>query len=91
MYFIKGFNCVCIAKELGISSAYVTKVLKGHPNYEKEKRKRSKINYKNYLERKKTRRKLKAQILKGREDYELDHIRHLQWQHAIEMSKKYLV
>lgn len=91
MYFIKGFNCVCIAKELGISPAYVTKVLKRYPNYEKEKRKRSKIKYKNYLERKKTKRKLKAQVLKGGEDYELKHLRYLQWQHAIEMSKRYLV
>lgn len=91
MYFKKRFNCICIAKELGISPAYVTKVLKGHPNYEKEKEKRSRLRHKKYYERKKTNRKLKAQVLKGREDYELDHIRHLQWQHAIEMSKRYLV
>ena len=91
MYFKNGVNCVCIAKELGISSAYVTKTLKEHPNYEKEKEKRSRLKQKKYLERKKTNRKLKTQILKGREDYELEYLRHLQWQHAVEMSKRYLV
>lgn len=29
--------------------------------------------------------------LKVKEDYELEYLRHLQWQHAIEMSKRYLV
>ena len=91
LYFKKRFNCVCIAKELGISSVYVTKVLKGHPNYEKEKEKRSRLKHKKYLERRKTNRKLKTQILKGREDYELECLRHLQWQHVVEMSKRYLV
>ena len=91
MYFKNGVNCVCIAKELGISPTYVSKVLKGHLNYEKEKEKRSNIRHKNYLERKKTNRKLKAQVLKGREDYELEYLRHLQWQHAVEMSKRYLI
>lgn len=52
---------------------------------------RSEIRYKDYLERKKTNRKLRAEILKGKEDYELEYLRHLQWQHAIEMSKRYLV
>ena len=37
LYFERNFNCVCIAKELGISPQYVSKVLKGHPNYKKEK------------------------------------------------------
>ena len=46
---------------------------------------------KNYLERKKTNRKLRAAILKERKDYELEYLRHLQWQHSIEMSKRYLV
>ncbi|MCI9366414.1 MAG: hypothetical protein HFJ54_07935 [Clostridia bacterium] len=90
MYFEKNFNCVCIAKELGISPQYISKVLKGHPNYKKEKIIRSEIKYKNYLERKKTNRKLRTEILKGEEDYELEYLRHLQWQHSIEMSKRYL-
>ena len=80
-----------IAKELGVSPQYVSKILKGHPNYKIEKEIRSKIRYKNYLERKKTNRQLRTKILKEKEDYELEYLRHLQWQHAIEMSKKYLV
>lgn len=91
LYFERKFNCVCIAKELGISPQYVSKVLKGHPNYKKEKEIRSEIKYKNYLERKKTNRKLRAEILKEKENYELEYLRHLQWQHSIEMSKRYLV
>ena len=91
MYFEKKFNCVCISKELGVSPQYVSKVLKGHPDYENEKQIRSEIKYKNYLKRKKTNRKLRTRILKAQEDYELEYIRHLQYQHAIEMSKRYLV
>ena len=91
LYFGRNLNCVCIAKELGISPQYVSKVLKGHPNYKKEKEIRSEIKHKNYLERKKTNRKLRAEILKEKEDYELEYLRHLQWQHSIEMSKRYLV
>ena len=91
LYFERNFNCVCIAKELGVSPQYVSKVLKGHPNYEKEKKIRSEIKYKKYLERKKTNRKLRTENLKVKEDYELEYLRHLQWQHAIEMSKRYLV
>ena len=89
LYFEGNLNCVCIAKELGVSPQYIWKVLKGHPNYKKEIR--SKIKHKNYLERKSTNRKLRTKILKEKEDYELEYLRHLQWQHAIEMSKKYLV
>lgn len=91
LYFERKFNCVCIAKELGVSPQYVSKVLKGHHNYKKEKEIRSDTKHKNYLERKKTNRKLRTERLKGKEDYELEYLRHLQWQHAIEMSKKYLV
>ena len=57
----------------------------------KEKEIRSEIKHKNYLERKKTNRKLRTEILKEKENYELEYLRHLQWQHSIEMSKKYLV
>jgi len=74
LHFDRSFNCVCIAKELGISSQYVSKVLKGHPNYEKEKEKRSKVRYREYLDRKKTNRKLRAEVLKGKEDYELEYL-----------------
>lgn len=91
LYFERKFNCVCIANELGISPQYVSKVLKGHPNYKEEKEIRSKIKHKNYLEREKTNRKLRAEILKEKENYELEYLRHLQWQHSIEMSKRYLV
>lgn len=91
LYFEENFNCVCIANELGISPQYVSKILKGHPKYKKEKKIRSEIKHKNYLERKKTNRKLKIKILKEKEDYELEYLRHLQYQHSIEMSKKYLV
>ena len=35
--------------------------------------------------------KKKAQSDKEKEDYELEYLRHLQWQHSIEMSKRYLV
>lgn len=91
LYFEKKFNCVCIAREIGVSDQYVCKVLKEHPEYKKEKQIRSEIKHKNYLERKKTNRKLRAAILKEREDYELEYLRHLQWQHSIEMSKRYLV
>lgn len=91
MYFEEKFNCICIAKELGVSPQYITKVLKGHPNYEKEKKIRSEIKHKDYLERKKTNRQLRAENLKGKQDYELEYLRHLQWQHSIEMSKRYLV
>lgn len=87
LYFEGNLNCVCIAKELGVSPQYVSKVLKGYPNYKKEKEIRSEIKHKNYLERKKTNRKLRTKILKEKEDYELKYLRHLQWQHAIEMSK----
>ena len=90
LYFDRSFNCVCIAKELGVSPQYVSKVLKGHPNYEKEKEKRSEVRYRDYLDRKKTNRKLRAEVLKGKEDYELEYLRHLQWQHSIEMSRRYL-
>ena len=88
--FKRKFNCVCIANELGVSPQYVLKVLKGHPKYEQEKEIRSKIKYQDHLERKKTNRKLRTENLKGKEDYELEYLRHLQWQHSIEMSKKYL-
>ena len=91
LYSEENFNCVCIAKELGVSPQYVSKVLKGHPNYKKEKEIRSETKHKNYLERKKTNRKLRTKILKEKEDYELEYLRHLQYQHSIEMSKKYLV
>ena len=90
LYFERKFNCVCIANELGVSPQYVSKVLKRHPKYEEEKEIRSKIKYQDYLERKKTNRKLRTENLKGKEDYELEYLRHLQWQHSIEMSKKYL-
>ncbi len=62
LYFERNFNCVCIEKELGVSRQYVSKVLKGHPNYKKEKEIRSEIKHKNYLERKKKNRKLRAEI-----------------------------
>ena len=88
--FKRKFNCVCIANELGVSPQYVSKVLKGHPKYEQEKEIRSKIKYQDHFERKKTNRKLRTENLKGKEDYELEYLRHLQWQHSIEMSKKYL-
>ena len=91
LYFERNFNCVCIAKELGVSPQYVSKVLKGHPNYKKEKEIRSEIKHKNYLERKKTNRKLRTEILKEKENGKLEYLRHLQWQHSIEMSKRYLV
>lgn len=91
MYFEKEFNCASIVEELGISPQYVSKVLKGHPKYEKEKQIRSEIKYKNYLKRKKKNRQLRAEILKAKENYELEYLRHLQFQHSIEMSKKYLV
>lgn len=84
-------NIFLTPRELGVSPQYVSKVLKGHPNYKKEKEIRSEIKHKNYLERKKTTRELRTKILKEKEDYELEYLRHLQWQHAIEMSKKYLV
>lgn len=90
MYFEEGFNGVCIAKELGVSPAYVSKVLKGHPNYEREKEIRSRIRYEEYLERKKNNRKLKQEEMKGSKDYALEYLRHLQWQHSIEMSRRYL-
>lgn len=54
LYFEKKFNCVCIVKELGVSAQYVSKVLKEHPEYNKEKQIRSEIKHKNYLERKQT-------------------------------------
>ena len=91
LYFEEKFNCICIAKELGISSQYVSKVLRRHPNYENEKQIRSRTRYKNYIQRKKTNRHLRTQILKGKEDFELEYLKHLQWQHSIEMSKRYLV
>ena len=91
LYFEKDFNCVCIAKELGISPQYVSKVLKGHPKYKKEKGIRSEIKHKNYLERKKKNRQLRTEILKAKENYELEYLKHLQFQHSIEMSKKYLI
>lgn len=91
LYFERNLNCVCIAKELGVSPQYVSKVLQGHPNYKKEKEIRSEIKHKDYLERKKTNRKLRTEILKEKEEYELEYLRHLQWQHSIEMSKRYLV
>ena len=91
LYFEGNLNCVCIAKELGVSPQYVSKVLKGYPNYKKEKEIRSEIKHKNYLERKKTTRQLRTKILKEKKDYELEYLRHLEWQHAIEMSKKDLV
>ncbi len=59
LYFEGNLNCVCIAKELGVSPQYVSKVLKGHPNYKKEKEIRSEIKHKNYLERKKDKQKVK--------------------------------
>ena len=73
-----------------MSLQYVSKILNGHPNYKREKKIRSEIKNKNYLERKKTTRQLRAEILKRKEDYEIEYLRHLQWQHAIEMSKRYL-
>ena len=88
--FKRKFNCVCIANELGVSPQYVSKVLKGHPKYEQDNQIRSKIKYQDHFERKKTNRKLRTENLKGKEDYELEYLRHLQWQHSIEMSKKYL-
>lgn len=91
LYFEKEFNCASIAEELGISPQYVSKVLKGHPKYEEEKQIRSKIKHNNYLERKKKNRQLRAEILKAKENYKLEYLKHLQFQHSIEMSKKYLV
>ena len=90
LYFDQNFNCVSIAKILGVRPQYVSKVLKGHPNYEKEKERRSEIRYRDYLDRKKTARQLRAEVLKEKEDYELKYLRHLQWQHSIEMSRRYL-
>ena len=91
LYFEKEFNCASIAEELGISPQYVSKVLKGHPKYAEEKQIRSKLTHNNYLERKKKNRQLRAEILKAKENYELEYLKHLQFQHSIEMSKKYLV
>ena len=48
LYFEKNFNCICIAKELGVSPQYISKVLKGHPSYKKEKEIRSEIRYKGW-------------------------------------------
>ncbi len=67
----------------------MSKILKGHPNYCKEKEIRSEKKYKDYLERKKKARQLTT--VKKSEDYELEYLRHLQFQHSIEMSKRYLV
>ena len=75
---------------LGVSPQYVSKVLKGHHNYEKEKERRSEIRYRDYLDRKKIARQLRAEVLKEKEDYELEYLRYLQWQHSIEMSRRYL-
>lgn len=90
LYFERNFNCVCIAKELGVSPQYISKILKGHPGYNKQKKIRSNVKHKSYLERKKTNRQLRTKELKEKENYELEYLRHLQWQHAIEMSKRYL-
>ena len=68
LYFEKEFNCVCIAKELGISPQYVSKVLKGHPKYEKEKRIKSEIKHKNYLERKKEKQTVKSRNFEGKRE-----------------------
>ena len=67
------------------------KSVKRTPKYEKEKQIKSEIKHKNYLERKKKNRKLRAEILKEKEKNELEYLKHLQFQHSIEMSKKYLV
>ena len=90
MYFEGNLNCVCIAKELGVSPQYVSKVLKEHPNYNKQKKIRSDIKHKSYLERKKKNRQLRTKKVEEKENYELEYLRHLQWQHAIVMSKRYL-
>ncbi len=90
MYFEEGYNGISIAKELGVSPQYVSKILKGHPNYAKEKERRSKVTYNEYLARKKNNRKLKEENMKGSNDYVLEYLRHLQFQHSMEMSKKYL-
>ena len=90
LYFEGNFNCVCIAKELGVSSQYISKFLKEHTNYNKQKKIRSDIKHKSYLERKKTNRQLRTKKVEEKENYELEYLRHLQWQHAIEMSKRYL-
>lgn len=89
MYFEEELTNVNIAKELGISPAYVTKILKRHPYYEFEKGRRSKIRYKEYLARKKEKRKLKEKE-KGKDDNVIEYLRHLQYQNSIEMSKRYL-
>ena len=77
LYFEKNFNCGYIAKELGISPQYVSKVLKGYPKYETEKKIRSEERYKEYRERKKKNRQLRAENLKR--EYELEYVKHLQF------------
>ena len=89
MYFEEELTNVNIAKELGISPLYVTKILKRHPDYEFKKERRSKIRYKEYLTRKKEKRKLKEKE-KGKDDNAIEYLRHLQYQNSIEMSKRYL-
>lgn len=42
-----------------------------YDKYEEEKEIRSKIKYQDYLERKKTNRKLRTEKFKGKEEYEL--------------------
>ena len=73
-----------------MSPQYVSKVLKEHPDYRNEKEIRSKIKHIDYIQRKMTNRKLRTEKLKQDNDYELEYLKHLQWQHSIEMSKKYL-
>ena len=91
LYYEEHKRPVDIAPIINKSPQYVSKVLKGHPKYEEEKQIRSKIKHNNYLERKKKNRQLRAEILKAKENYELEYLRYLQFQHSIEMSKKYLV
>lgn len=72
---------------MNTSVQYISKVLRTNHKYFEEKQRRKEINNKNYLERKKmNRKKQKARI---EEDNTIMYLRHLQWQHSIEMSKRY--
>ena len=89
LYFDNGYNCTEIAKEINTSVQYISKILRTNPKYFDEKQRRIEINNKNYLDRKEMNRKKQKAIIK--EDNTILYLRHLQWQHSIEMSKRYIV
>ena len=69
LYFDEGYTATSIVKELNVSNAYITKIIKQDSRYYEEKEKRKEENKKKHID------KTKKYIAKSREKKEMEYAR----------------